>query len=204
MGYNRDKNYMRKNLNTKMKMRQTKRNLRNMAMITCLIVSILFVGCNKDDDDIGSNTSVIEAKNIEGVSSKVTTVVVYGGDNELFGTGDFKNGGFKIKLPKTPSRDLVSVEGWDYASDQNANVSDLYYIEIYGLDAKGDYVGHFELKDDESYYVNYVYADRKFTLKGDRYDCSFKKGWNIVYLGGGTITTTKPSGVTFKWYWYEV
>jgi len=209
MGYNRDKNYMRKNLNTKMKMRQTKRNLRNMAMITCLIVSILFVGCNKDDDDIGSNTSVIEAKNIEGVSSKVTTVVVYAGSNELFGTGDFKNGGFKIKLPKTPSdKSLESVKGSN-ASDQNAKTTDLYYREIYGLDANGDCVGVFSLSSDDYdnyYYVNYVYADRKFTLKeGDYYDCSFKKGWNIVYISSSSsiVTTTKPSGVTFKWHWYE-
>ena len=223
MKYNRDKNYMREismmsltKLNTKMKMRKTERNLRNMAMITCLIISILFVGCNKDDDDIGNNASIIEAKNVEGVSSEVVTVEVglayYDG---LIATGDFKNGGFKVKLPKTLSDEYLESVEEEYisgtASDKNAKITDLYTFEIWGLDAKGNYVGGFELIDDECFRVTYVYADRKVTLKGkgkdgEDLDCSFKKGWNIIYINGcsnGGITTTKPSGVTFKWYYYD-
>lgn len=79
----------------------------------------------------------------------------------------------------------------------------------------------------------YVYVDKNCTIKGEhienytqngvtykiteKWDASFKKGWNCLYYRlyakinsnytqyteTDTYTTTKPSGVTLKWYYEE-
>jgi hypothetical protein len=63
----------------------------------------------------------------------------------------------------------------------------------------------------------YVYADKKFTVSGSGTDdegwtyninCSFEKGWNIMYSTDDYdnetwgYSTTKPSGISLNWYFY--
>jgi len=188
-------------------------NKKNSLRKVCLLLALPFalIACNKEgaDDGIGNNSSIIEAKNVGGDDySRVATVAVFCNDcdNEIIATADFKNGGFKLKLPKTVSEEALSTVEYhgmgSVASDMNAKITEFDEMLILAFDAKGDDVGEFGLEAvDTSWYVNYVYADRKFTLKGDDCDCTFKKGWNILYLNAREITTTKPSGVTFKWFY---
>ena len=203
---------------TKKKMRNIRKNLRNAAMITFLAVGIVFVGCNKDDDGINKDSSIIEAKNVIGVSNDVVKVKLYldvdgEGSNTEIASADFKNGGFKIKLPKTiPAANLYPIgakfdidEGL-VISDKSAKYSGGFWMEIVGYDKNDDERESFKLYDSRGGdygYVTYTYVDRNCTVKGNIYDCKFKKGWNIVYLGEFGITTTKPSGITYQWYCEE-
>ena len=208
---------------TKKKMRNIRKNLRNAAMITFLAAGIVFVGCNKDDDGINKDSSIIEAKNVIGVTNDVVKVMLYldvegeGSDGEI-ASADFKNGGFKIKLPKTiPAANLYPIGDWEdegvVVSDKSAKYSGGFWMEIVGYDKNDDQVKWFELRDsrggDYSCYVTYTYVDRNCTVKGndgfEYFDCTFKKGWNIVYVDESSgnhcnITTTKPSGITYQWY----
>lgn len=190
-----------------------------MTFVSVFVIS--FVACNKDDDDIGGNPSVIEIKNVIGDYSEVATVKVVNqssdGQDEI-ASGKFKNGKCKITLPKTLSDKYMFsinevVDNEIVASDKNAKISGLYWNEIIGYDNSGNESVEFWLANNKEYhsFVVYVYADRKFTLKGsDRdgvtnFDCEFKKGWNIVYhdesaYTSGNITTNKPSGMDYKWY----
>ena len=51
--------------------------------------------------------------------------------------------------------------------------------------------------------ARYVYVDRKITIQGTdgyyQYDCSLKKGWNIVYNYRNKWMTNKPSNINYKW-----
>jgi hypothetical protein len=64
--------------------------------------------------------------------------------------------------------------------------------------------------------INFIYADRSFTEKGIslygvEFDCSYKKGWNIVYVSragkisdaGSIQTTQKPLNEIFKCYYVQ-
>lgn len=191
-----------------------------------VIFSTSFMACNKDDDDnkgndgISGEPSIVEAKSIDGDCSGVATVKVVVElllEDVVIATGEFKNGGFKIQLPETiPGSDLMPVDDWfdiDLVSDESAKISWCEPDHVYGYDKDGDFVGDFAFINgvyiDEGVYILRIYADRDFTVKGNDYysyyDCTFKKGWNIVYFDEeeGTATTTKPSGKTLRWKFFR-
>ena len=73
--------------------------------------------------------------------------------------------------------------------------------------------------DNPVYSTNYAYTDKNVTVKGNatiddgfvmELDCFYKKGWNFIYqkienkngvTGASLVTSTKPSGVSFQWYY---
>ena len=69
-------------------------------------------------------------------------------------------------------------------------------------------VGFFPLSSDGyEWSAEFVYADRDFTEKGKnvyglQMDCSYKKGWNIVYRQDKKITTQKPLNEIFRWIFH--
>jgi hypothetical protein len=197
-----------------------------LACIASLLVA--FTGCNKDDDPSSGSASVIEAKSVTGDCSDVATVKAmyydpYGGEDEEeyfaeIASANFKNGGFKLNLPTNVSDVIFVYPQWywltssKYSSDRGARLSNVY---VMAYNSAKEIIGEFyHGNDDDDYgcHVYYMYADRKFTVKGeggddmdaDYYDCNFKKGWNIMYyVDDGKnegFTTQKPSGVAFKWY----
>jgi hypothetical protein len=192
--------------------------------IVVILLSTVFIACEKDD--IGSNSSVINAKNVIGGNSNITTVKAFVnnlsyGYSSLFeiASSKYENNGFTLKLPKTiPSQYLFFVtatgivDSWEIPekllSDKDAKWTTV--VNIYGFDISENEIGYFELYDKSTeYYGWYVFADRNFTIIGvnnyNQFDCSLKKGWNIVYTSfqEDIITTTKPSNSNFTWYRYK-
>ena len=133
--------------------------------------------------------------------------------------GKYKNGGFEIKFPDTFSNEflgpfypeyMLSSDGEVTLSDNNAKTGVIYLhasTDHYGVVSKNySPVGKFELVGNE-WIVDYMYSDRSFTAKGIskyglEFDCSFNKGWNIMYSKKdfSKITTKKPLNENFKWY----
>jgi hypothetical protein len=91
---------------------------------------------------------------------------------------------------------------------------------MFACDDEQNDIGDFWQSDeDRGIEASYLYADRDLTVKGisrwyddyegeyyeEEFNCSFKKGWNIVYFiaDNDKITTQKPSGANLKWYYYE-
>ena len=175
----------------------------------------------------GGDAFVVTAKNVIGGSSDIATVagLVEGEyDEGEIASAPYKNNGFELKLPATVANKYlwnINEDGEmdDMISDKNAKVTDLW---IEALDSDKDYIGEFYYEDEgNDYYAAalYLYADRDFTIKGSIYEewdgdyykmewnCTFKKGWNILYMFEDNgwdeyYTTTKPSNVNLKWYFY--
>jgi len=159
----------------------------------------------------------------------------------------YEKNGFKLTLPKVLDAKYL-FNFWDdediqypdiTISDKNAKTAE---IEILALDNTGEKCGSFfMLRSDENEYkdgeVIYLYADRNFTVKGKyevieedeeegityssiaNFNCSFKKGWNILYTTYDIsinlpeivvkikATTEKPSGINWVWSygsWYGI
>jgi len=156
---------------------------------------------------------VIEATDIEVGSSDIATVkaIIYtypdGIEYEVAST-EFENGGFKLNLPAFVPKEYTWFISEGLAkgiivSDTQAKTGLISAIEAYN--SAGEFVGLFVLKNDE-WFVGYWYTDRNFTQKGTaeygvKFDCSLKKGWNVVYSHNEKTTTKKPANELFKWYY---
>jgi hypothetical protein len=190
-----------------------------------------------DDEDITINATDII---IKGSDSNLKTVkgIVYGDNNTdnpiTIASCKYANKSFKLDLPDNINKHLYEVsfdEDNDIViSDPKAKWADLW---ISGYDDDDNEVGGFgwgSSDNEYNYYADYYYADKNFTVKGtethtyelsavytfiNKWDCSIKKGWNIVYRkvlcveneNGTTWTSThtmqKPAGVTFEWSYIE-
>ena len=172
-------------------------------------------------------TFVIEAKNVIGGNSDIATaaglIESAATDAYEIASAPYKNSGFKLKVPATvANKHLWTMGEWfdgdlfNIISDKNAKVT---FLWLEAKDRDDDYIGEFYLEDERNNYyaaVTYMYVDRNFTIKGTthygndatKWNCTLKKGWNIIYYvedskGGESISTTKPSGVNLKWYFYD-
>jgi len=105
-------------------------------------------------------------------------------------------------------------------------------IDMEAFDKDDNNIGDFYLTDDDkSAYAMRFYVDKNVSVKGEykeidevfneeyirKFDMDLKKGWNIVYAREAeshnnstgrdvytiTITTQKPSGMNFSWYFEE-
>jgi len=186
----------------------------------------LITGCDKNkgggSDEPTGGGFVINATVVDGddYNDEIATVKaeMENDEEETFyiASGKYANGGFKLTLPNNVSeKHLYAInETFDdfdgTISDPNAKIGAIW---ISAFDENGKLIGEFYQEydgDDEGIEANYLYVDRKVIVKGYddelEFDCSFKKGWNIVYGietdEGGKITTQKPSGVNLKWYYY--
>jgi len=191
-------------------------------------------GCDKnkgggggDDPDIPSgNGFVINAKVEDGndYNDEIATVkaVMYNWDTEeeySAASCKYANGGFKLTLPETVSAKYLHVIDEDF-DDFEGTISDpqakMGFVSIEAYDDDKEYIGSFVHGDfDKSIWVQYMYFDRDVTINGydnefdDEYNCSFKKGWNIMYITytdsdyGWLYSTKKPSGANPKWYFED-
>lgn len=183
-------------------------------------------GCNGSDD---VNPSVINATcvvtdkgNIANVKALLLTDISHYTENgnsyiECHGyevaRAEYKNDGFILNLSKTvPDKYLKKVqekfENTNIIIDNDAKLSDGLFIV--GLNTEGKEFGILTSRTNNGdiIYINYLYADKPFTIKGEDnygflYDCSFEKGWNIEYRNETICTTQKPSDINLKWYFFE-
>ena len=120
-------------------------------------------------------------------------------------------------------------------SDKNAKIFGLEWLDAFDKD--GEEIGYFMFgnsdNDGKIYFAVWMYTDRDVSIIGKGRDCYYddyydeewcfeaelnvnlKKGWNVVYVVDdeindiGLMTTQKPAGVTFEWYyessdWYSL
>ena len=115
-------------------------------------------------------------------------------------------------------------------SDKTVKYTSFEDIEAYDKD-DGNIGGFYLTNVDDSAYVMWFYVDKNVTVKGEykeideeyneeyigQFDMDLKKGWNAVYskvaesrnnstgrdVQTNTITTQKPSGVNFSWYFED-
>jgi len=175
---------------------------------------------------VSGSALVIDATVVNGndYNSKIAIVKAFVlGEYESYeaASGQYVNGGFKLNLPEIVSytylNDLDYVLPLYYLegtiSDPEAKMTD---IRINAYDKSANYIGQFLCTDsyDGNNWMFYVYVDRNVTIKGytsyydyNVYDCSFTKGWNIIYSGWNNgyyeYTTKKPSGIDYKWHYYD-
>jgi len=193
------------------------------------ILAVMCAGLNSCDPperpDGENPPNVIEAKNVIGNTDNVDSVkaMIYDFENEkeyVISSTKFENGGFKLTLPST----VLYLNPISFMFDPDeviiSNMEAKHTIlgsgSIGGFDVAGEHIGEFSFYPVDNYnlwsILYYVYLDRDCTIKTpsnyDEYtvDCSFKKGWNVLYLyesDNPIYTTTKPSEVNLKWYYYE-
>ena len=201
-------------------------------LMTAVLLMATFVSCKKDrssSDD--GNKVVIDATVVNGddCDGRITTVKArmydYDAKKEyIIASAKYENNKFKLTLPGTiPDKCLYGIiDGMDdfegTLSDREAKISKIYLLAY--LD--DNLIGVFRCKNDANDdHAWYVYVDRNVTINGrhsaDYYDgleyneidCSFTKGWNILYSEGAgaggksyLTTTRKPSGANYEWYGY--
>jgi hypothetical protein len=187
------------------------KNFKNVFFLTALAaVSVVFVGCDKDDDEEGAG---IENGGFDGkIQATVSTGSVAvdavkafvsneGEDYYEVASGKYENGGFTINLPATvPAKYLEQLfdDGIPKSikiSDTNAKAAAFFGIEAYkGEDEVGSFYYDLEVNDYSSIEAFFIYADRDVTITGswtetdeedwtstETYNVSLKKGWNKMY-----------------------
>ena len=193
----------------------------NMRKVFLIVVAVLITGifaaCDKESSGDGNgDASLIKATSVQNSNGDVASVLAildYKGWYKL-ATAKYNNG-FKITFPSNVSKDyLISFEEQFGLQGGNFGIVHLYALnDEYNIYWDELVVGELLLDNVNSgqEYVNayYTYADKDFTAKGSdnscEVDCSFKKGWNILYLTTSNdgrkelFTTKKPSGVVLQW-----
>ena len=190
-----------------------------ISLMIAMMAIALFSTCSKssdssDDDDGGGSSSgdelVINAQDIENNDSYIATVKAVTDDGDLLATATYNNAGFKLTIKAPASKYLYSPDEVYEGADISNSKAKMVDVAIEAYDRNGEYVGDIFMtgKNYSDIFANFVYADRDFTVKGKsdqgyKYDCSFKKGWNIVYETTDDHTysysTKKPSGVNIVW-----
>jgi len=213
------------------KSQMSRRNFGFFYLILTATVIMFFAACNKDEvnsnsdsyviieeNTAGNNALVIKAYNVENgnndISSAKVTIGYQSSDKEwhyLEFSAKFENGGFELHLPATipdeylsPSSNVLLYEDGIVLSDIHAKNT---MAMIHAHNSLGN-IGGFSFSSGK-WNMGFMYADRSYTEKGFskgglEYDCSYKKGWNIVYwYWNGTNskkTTQKPKTEKFKCY----
>ena len=170
-----------------------------------------------ENDPSNDTPLVIKVDNVENGSDDIASVRVTMGyqspDLEwhyLEFSAKFEDGGFELNLPATipdeylsPSSNILSYEDNITLSDIHAKNTLAMITAHNGDDAN---IGGFGFSSGK-WNMGFTYADRSYTEKGFsngglEYDCSYKKGWNIVYYHwdnkNSKITTEKPKNEKFK------
>jgi len=182
-----------------------KKTLLNLLIVATLLL-VAFTACKKDDD--GGNASVIEAKNVKtwGNSSVATVKATIEAYDFEIASSKFQNNSFTLKLPKSVAGEYLdfatTIAPASLMSDKNAKGA---FLKVNAFNSFGEAEGTFLLIDDTNeVWADYVFVDRKLTIQGAswgiQYDCSLKKGWNIIYLYKFKYTTQKPSNKNMNWY----
>ena len=204
-------------------------------LLSAFVFSAVFFFTSCEKPPI-TGDNVIEAKDVKSLSQSgldnvdmVKAVIAFisstGIEVKEIASCKFEKNGFTLTLPDNiPDNYLLSLDAYEYPgitiNPKNAKQGS---IEIVAYDKTENIIGAFNLASDNYFSgsseasicgAGFSYCDRHFTIKGTlekfpiKYNCSFKKGWNISYLKidgktGFFATTSKPSGVKFKWYFLE-
>jgi len=187
-------------------------------MTAAMVLMAAFASCEKDkdskkDDPSGGGASnVINATNVINGNSSIATVKAMADyDDYVFASGKYGNNGFKLNLPATVSDEYLYYVSGEYGGN-NVTISDpeakMTYTWIEAYDKDGEQIGEFFVVNANQDWGLYVYVDRNVTVKGKdsftTYDCSFTKGWNIIYfVDNESLTTTKQPSGTIYWYFNQ-
>ena len=195
-------------------------------ILTLMVVVTTFVACKKESSD---DYFVVDVQNVLGETEGITTVkatITYNipatdeWETVTLSTAEFHDNGFIMQLPSTLQRkylEKVNLPNWIEVSDTNAKTSQNI---SFSANNSSETMGNFWLKGGDNYTwidARYIYADRDFTLKGNinifEWNCTFTKGWNIMYyvdsLNDHTftsvlITTQKPADTPVSWVFYPL
>jgi len=143
----------------------------------------------------------------------------------------FEKNGFTLTLPENVSENFLMSIASQVPPGIKMNPTDAKrsLILIAAIDRSGKQIGYLFFASDNlfksphaklTYTTDFLYFDRNVTIKGNysyesyntKYDCSFKKGWNILYyrvkydnetISIPLLSTSKPSGVNFQWFFLE-
>ena len=193
-----------------------------------VVMTIFFAACDKNDlrsdshvvIEINPNSDkslVIKAYDVENGSNDIDSARVTMGyqssdfeNHYLEFSAKFENGGFELNFPATipdeylsSSSNILLYEDGIFLSDTHARNTP---IMIVAHNSSGANIGGFGFSSDK-WNMGLMYADRSYTEKGFskgglEYDCSYKKGWNIVYWywneTNSKKTTQKPKNKNFK------
>jgi len=172
-------------------------------MIALMATSMAFVSCNKDNKD--DSGYLIEVKNVQNTNDDINQVKAQLA-SEVLVDSKYDDGAFTLNLPKTVSNALL----------KNGSNDGLFgLIEIVALNKQKKMIGEFSYQDgNKSVRAYYTYANNNFNFEYTNkqetvpqiWNCSFTKGWNIIYAefkeDETILTTQKPSGVNLKWYFF--
>jgi hypothetical protein len=170
-----------------------------LLFLATIVIVLSLASCKKDDL---SSTQIEIKATVETGSSSIAFVRA-----EISGyvlaSAKFENNSFEMSFPATvPAKHLMTykTEGVSLSNSR----AKLGRVFIRAYNESGQWIGSFDLAAGLEWAIEYVYADRSFTEKGKTsygfvYDCSYQKGWNIVYMEYWGRTTKKPSNQNFKW-----
>jgi len=202
-----------------------------------LIFIILFVSCDKIDD---AKRNVIYAEDVKPFSDSdnvdnIATVkaFLYGSKEGIkeIASSKFDNNGFTLTLPNDIDEKYLinfpNIPDGLTISQPDAKQGN---ILILAFDNEGKQIGSFSYftyqvnnNKEVNYFSSssYAYFNKNVTIKGNysfgdidiKYNCSFKKGWNIGYTTidntkeGSRVTwlftSKKPAKDKFIWYFEE-
>ena len=181
---------------------------------------------------------VIEATDVQFSTDDIATAYasVYGKDDEkVLVSTEYQDNSFKLELPRAVDDkylhlfldyrvtfDLFEDFDENWVSDKNAEIA---FVSVSAWDEDQNFIGNFYHVSgdyfDHSFAREYfIYADRNFTVKGEKidkwgtlfkYDCSFSKGWNLLYIYSESeivttyclLTTEKPLGGSWDWFYQK-
>jgi len=205
--------------------------LRNVVAIAiCLAgMATFFTSCDKNELIINDSyvqiwekplrIKVVNVENSNGEDIAFAKAIGYyrtGNDewhNYLEFTSKYKNGGFELKLSDAIADKYLQVAS-EREDRKGIAISDtkakFMFFGLRAFNSENSFIGgHLNIRS-EKWGISFIYADRDFTEKGvsEYYgidlDCSYKKGWNVVYNSfDGKImkyTTQKPLNENFKCY----
>lgn len=204
-----------------------KKSFLKFGFILTLVCSItIFSSCEKKKGTTGgggssTDVSLITATNIINGTNDIKTVKARF-DDIIIAQTSYQNNGFTLQLPTTLNDIyLYSLSEWDSEisiSDRTAKY--LALSNLYAYDIDDDEIGWFNYayeKSNEWGAILWMYVDKNVTISGSEigsyesvsYNLNLQKGWNIfygvtTYTGDDevtTVTSQKPSGVTFQWYY---
>ena len=172
-------------------------------------ILIFFSSCEKDNDkEIDKEIAIVKAK----IGDFEIASVKYE-NSEL----ELNESSFPATIPDDYLERIVERTGI-IISDTQAKTG---LVRVSAYNSNGECIGHFSKMNLDEYdnlqlhwYAEYIYSDRSFTKKGKTtemgnpdfgalFDCSFEKGWNIMYfsLTERRYTTQKPTDKDFIWFY---
>ena len=178
-----------------------------------LVVLVFFTACEKE------NNPNIESEEVVTVKAEIDNfeiALVKYENIEL----ELTELSFPTTIPDNFLEQVVERTGI-IISDTQAKTG---LVGVNAYNSVGEHIGYFGKMSRDGYdnlrlrwYAEYIYSDRSFTKKGKTseagnpdfgalFDCSFEKGWNIMYfsLAERKYTTQKPTDIDFIWYYEKI